>query len=278
MVAGSIKVTNLCDNTVYSRNLIGEHGLALLLEARGKKILFDTGAGLTLIHNAQTLGVSLKDLDAVVLSHGHFDHTGGLAPLVEKINPIPVYAHPDIFGAKFSKKEIEYRSIGVPWSRQGLEQKGVQFFLGRSPVELTPGITLTGEIPRLDHSNNSGETLFLKNELGMVKDPLLDDQAMIVEGPEGLIILLGCAHAGLINTLRYILQLTGEKKVFALLGGTHLLGLRALELNESIEQLLEFGLQKIAPCHCTGLPARFALYQAFSDRFLEHQAGSVFFL
>ncbi len=99
-----VKVINLCENTVYSRNLLGEHGLALLLEAHGKKILFDTGAGLTLVHNAQTLGVSLRDLDAVVLSHGHYDHTSGLASLVEKRNQIPVFAHPDIFGAKNGRK------------------------------------------------------------------------------------------------------------------------------------------------------------------------------
>jgi len=117
----SVKVITLCENSVNSRGLLGEHGLALLLESRDKKILFDTGPGLALLSNAKALRIELRDLDAVVLSHGHYDHTGGLKSLLEVDfqRPLPVYAHPDIFEDKYRVDSRDsHRYIGVPWSQE----------------------------------------------------------------------------------------------------------------------------------------------------------------
>jgi len=275
-VPDSVRVTTLCENTAGGPNLLGEHGLAMLLEARGKKILFDTGAGRTLLPNVQSLGVNLQDLDAVVLSHGHYDHTGGLPPLLKKHPSLLVYAHPDIFGAKYRRKNGVYKYIGVPWSRQQMEQEGARFCLNRLPVELGPGIMLTGGIPRREEKVPGSGNFFLKTEAGMVADSLEDDQALVLESSAGLVVLLGCAHAGLVNTLQYIRKLTGQEKIYALLGGTHLLDLKEEELRQILEQLQDFGLQKIAPCHCTGLPAQMALARVFRENFLVNRAGSTF--
>lgn len=257
--------------------MLGEHGLSMLLEVGKKKILFDTGAGLTLAGNARALGVALPDLDTVVLSHGHYDHTGGLTLLAESTGSLSVYAHPDIFGAKYihpENKDPKY--IGIPWDREEMVRRGVKFYLSREGVYLGDGVTLTGEIPRFEPGGAPEQHFYLKTDHGAVKDPLHDDQAVIIETPRGLVVLLGCAHAGLINTLRYVLQLTGEKKIYAALGGTHMLNFSPQQLSRTMESLQEFGLQKIAPCHCTDTAALLAFYQVFKERFLEHQAGSVF--
>lgn len=277
MVDTAVKVTTICENCAGGGDVLGEHGLAMLLEAGGKKILFDTGAGLTLAGNARALGVDLYDLDAVILSHGHYDHTGGLASVVKKNTALSVYSHPDIFGPKYSKpKDKEPKYTGIPWNREEMVRRGVKFCLNRERVYLGVGVTLTGEIPRFGPSGPPGQRFYLKTERGLVEDPMHDDQAVIVETPRGPVVLLGCAHAGLINTLRYAGQLTGNKQIYALLGGTHLLHHSPSQINETVERLHDFGLQIIAPCHCTGTAARLALFRAFGERFLEHRAGSVF--
>jgi len=273
----TVKITTLCENSVSSRGLLGEHGLALLLSFQDQKILFDTGAGLTLLHNARVLGIELRDIDAVVLSHGHYDHTGGLTALVNTAGSVPVYAHPEVFGAKYRvDSPYNQRYIGIPWSQKELEQQGFNFHLNHSWTELAPGIILTGEIPRLEKPEGADPKLSLKTDQGTQEDPLKDDQAIIINAPQGVIVVLGCAHSGLFNTLQYALELTGKKLIYAVLGGTHLLRLSLSRLSSIAEGLHKIGLQKLAPCHCTGRAAQYALYQTFGERLLEHRAGSTF--
>jgi len=143
-----VKITTLCENSVPfpGHGILGEHGLSMLLEVRGKRILFDTGAGLTLVQNARALNIDLTRVDAVVLSHGHYDHSGGLKDLLQLTGSIPVYAHPNIFGDKYHlRKGKEPRQIGLPWSREDLEDFGAHFHLGRAPQEISEGVMLTGE-------------------------------------------------------------------------------------------------------------------------------------
>ncbi|MDO9535953.1 MAG: MBL fold metallo-hydrolase [Bacillota bacterium] len=276
-----VKITTICENSVPypGRGLLGEHGLSMLLEAGGKKILFDTGAGLTLVQNARTLGLDLNDLDAVVLSHGHFDHTGGLKALLEIAGPLSIYAHPDIFGAKYHLREgQEPRNISLPWDREELENLGARFSLERSSQEIYKGVVLTGEIPRTQEweKDLKGELVLKKSDGSFCQDPLEDDQSIIVETSVGSIVLLGCAHAGLINTFQHVRNLTGEQHIYACIGGTHLIEASEERMEYTLKKLSPFELEKIAPCHCTGFRASFALYQAFGDRFLTHSAGTVF--
>lgn len=273
----TVKITTICENSAGSRYLLGEHGLALLLEVEDQKILFDTGAGLTLTNNAQALGIDLNDLDAVILSHGHFDHTGGLLSLLKHVDEVPVYAHPKIFEAKHrlaDKNELKH--IGIPCSKQDLENKGANFYLNREATNLGHRIMLSGEIPQTVQNPGADQHFFIKTFSGVVKDPLQDDQAVIIDAPQGLIVVLGCAHAGIINTLYHAIQITGNKMIHTVLGGTHMMNLSFSQINSIVEQLHHFGLQQIAPCHCTGMKARFALYSAFGERFLEHRTGSIF--
>jgi len=281
-MSAKVKITTLCENSVpYPANgVIGEHGLAMLLETDSKKILFDTGGGLTFLHNVRTLNIDLHSLDALVLSHGHYDHTGGLKVLLQEYGGnLDVYAHSDIFKAKYHLLEgKEPKKIGIPWTKEELESWGARFHLTRESRKLGDGVILTGEIPRIEKAEEGTvKGLCCQEPDGsMVPDPLYDDQAIIVESPEGTIVLLGCSHSGLINTLRYVTELTGTDRIYACIGGTHLVAASDERLDYTIKELEKFHVQKIAPCHCTGFRAAFVLYQAFQDRFEFNAAGNVF--
>ncbi len=251
----------------------------MLLETRGKRILFDTGAGSTLAGNAADLGLDLTKLDAVVLSHGHYDHTSGLKWIIGVQVPatLDVYGHPDLLSEKYaSRKGGSPRYIGVPWKCAEMEALGARFYLERGPVNLGEGIMTTGEIPRLPCAEKIESPFLVKKEGRFTEDRLFDDQALVVESSAGVVVLLGCAHAGLIKTLQHVLSLTGEKRIYAVLGGTHLVNASKESLQSTVAALRHFELELIAPCHCSGFRAIAALHHAFGERCLDHQAGSIF--
>ncbi|MGI5875277.1 MAG: MBL fold metallo-hydrolase [Dethiobacteria bacterium] len=272
-----IKITTICENRVSSYGLAAEHGLSMLLEIGEQKILFDTGAGQTLLANAEVLGVDFCLLNAVVLSHGHYDHTGGLKDVLEKNNSIPVYAHPDVFNCKYRIREGESpKYIGPPWTQEQLLEMRARLHLEKEPVDLGGGLLLTGQVPRLEESEKQERYFFRKAGKNFVEDTLNDDQALVVESPLGLIVLLGCTHAGLINTLRHVTRLTGREDIYALIGGTHLLNASVSRLAYTLRTLRGFKIEFIAPCHCTGPMATAVFQQVFGERFLDNRAGSIF--
>lgn len=281
----SLRITTLCENTVSypGHGLLGEHGLSMLVEVGDKRLLFDTGGGYTALNNALVLGIDFNDLDAVILSHGHHDHTGGIKVVLENRTshrPLQLYAHPDALKKKYRLQEgREPRSNGIPWTPQELEDMGAKLSLQKRPVTLGERIILTGEIPRLVDLEKPADippTRMIKTDRGLIPDMLYDDQALAVETARGIVAILGCAHAGLINTLNYISELTGKRCLHALVGGTHLVTATDERLKQTIEALNDLPLEVIAPCHCTGARASSFLFYAFKDRFLFHHVGSVF--
>jgi 7,8-dihydropterin-6-yl-methyl-4-(beta-D-ribofuranosyl)aminobenzene 5'-phosphate synthase len=272
-----LRITVLAENTAGGRDVLAEHGLAFWIEADTRRILFDTGQGRVLQHNAKTLGVDLESTEIVALSHGHFDHTGGLNRLADHLHNLSLYAHPMAFEAKWSKLgDGTVRAIGAPVPDAAAVIQGVRVFIPtQEPHELIDGVWLTGQIPRRNDFEDTGGDFYLDASC-TVPDPLLDDQAMFVETPRGLVVLLGCAHSGLVNTLDHTAKLSGQSRIHAVLGGMHLLTASENRLAQSIESLRRLGVEVIGASHCTGHRAVARLWSDLADRCVVCAAGSRF--
>ena len=273
-----IKATVICENYVMSNlGVMAEHGWAVHLETKQGNFLFDTGQGLALLNNARKFGLDLSRIKGILISHHHVDHTGGLLDAVSGAGPVPVYAHPDLFKQEsYITRKGKLMQIGLPFVRKLLENKGADFKLNRGWTEIAPEIYLTGEIPRETDFEEIEKVIQTKNEHGELElDPVRDDQALVMDTSRGLFIVLGCAHAGIINTLNYAIRKTGKSHIHAVIGGTHLWPVSEEQREKSIEALKEFDLERIGVSHCTGLPPAMRLYQEFGERFFFCNVGSV---
>ena len=271
------KVTTLCENNIGhgSQNLIGEHGLSFYIEAENRRILFDTGQNLGIANNAEVLGIDLSRIDTVVLSHGHYDHSSGLKSLLDCNTDFTLCAHPDVFSPKVRGAGDGHKYIGIPVDRNALEQKGVKIQLDQDPVSLAPGITTTGTIPLSNEFEAVGSEFHLKNGDEFTADTLADDRALILDTAKGLVVLLGCSHRGVINTLSHVIQVAGRNTIHAILGGLHLGKASDEKLVKIVDHLHTFGLDKIGVGHCTGPRAFVALANAFGDKVFLNTVGSV---
>jgi len=271
------KVTTLCENNIGhgSQNLIGEHGLSFYIEAENRRILFDTGQNLGIANNAEVLGIDLSRIDTVVLSHGHYDHSSGLKSLLDCNTDFTLCAHPDVFSPKVRGAGDGHKYIGIPVDRNVLEQKGVKIQFDQDPVSLAPGITTTGTIPLSNEFEAVGSEFYLKNGDDFTADILADDRALILDTAKGLVVVLGCSHRGVINTLNHVTQIAGRNTIHAILGGLHLGKASDEKLANIIDHLHTFGLDKIGVGHCTGPKAFVALANAFGDKVFLNTVGSV---
>ena len=271
------KVTTLAENSVAQsgKPLIGEHGLSFYIETGNNKILFDTGQNLAIANNAKVLGIDLRQIDSVVLSHGHYDHTGGLKSLVACNRDFTLYAHPEIFGHKLKSAGSNYRYIGMPLDKKYLETKGINLKLSRNSIQVACGIQTTGEIPMENDFEELEADFHLKKENTVLADTFADDQALILDSKEGTTVLLGCSHRGVINTLNHVANLIGKKNISTLLGGLHLGKASDTKLKKIRNSLRVFNLGKIGVGHCTGIRAFIALSDEFPHKVFVNTVGNV---
>jgi len=271
-----LRITVLAENTVRATDLLAEHGLALWIEADGHRILFDTGQGKVLRHNATHLDISLDSAEMVVISHGHFDHTGGLEAVVDSNEQMSVCLHPAALEAKYAREKMPpHRSIGIPGlDVQTLRGKAQWLLWTPEPTKLFDGVCVTGEIPRRNDFEDTGGP-FYRDESCADPDPLVDDQALYIETSAGLVVVLGCAHAGVVNTLDYVAELTGQTRVCAVLGGMHLARANVRRLEATVAALERYGVRRVGPAHCTGMRAGSYLWSRLPAECFECSVGSV---
>ena len=269
-------ITTLSENTVSRENLLAEWGISVLVETDDVNILLDTGLSISASYNADILGIDLGKIDKIVLSHGHDDHTGGLRQILGKMRKeVEIIAHPDVWTDKYAHLGNGYRFTNIPFQHQELEKLGANFNLTPEPTRITDSIMTTGEVPMVtDFEKLEPDLYFVRTASGFKPDNLLDDQALIINTELGLVVILGCAHHGIINTLYHAQQLTGVKPIYMVLGGCHLFNASKERIRLTIAALRELDVQRLGLCHCTGLPAAAIIAQEFRDKFFFNNTGT----
>jgi len=254
----SLKVTIL-STMLADGNELGEWGFAALVEADGHRILFDTGAHPDVaLKNAQTLGLDLSTVPLVVLSHHHADHVGGLLTLRQSVLArapaalSQVHVADGIFYPRTTfNPGIEDNPVRL--LRPEFERTGGRFIVHDHPVQLYPGIWLTGPIPRRYPERNWSGSGRMQTPAGWVEDTIPDDQAMVFDTTQGLVVLFGCGHAGIINTLDYARTVIRPARIHAIIGGVHLFAASDATLDWTAQKLAAFGVDNFLGAHCTGI-------------------------
>lgn len=275
MAEQPLKITILVDNEAQD-GLAKEHGFAAWIEAGDRRILFDTGHEGALQKNVSALGIDLSEADTLVISHGHKDHTGTLDRFLAINDRAELY-----FANAIDAKRFWYtpdpNEYGMPEACKkafdALPASRVHSLT--APHYLAPGIGITGPVARLTSFENTGGTFYFDPDRGDV-DAIDDDQSMWFETDEGLVVLVGCCHSGLSNTIDYIRKVSGIEKVCGVLGGMHLLQANEERLEKTFNVMRDWNARFLIPCHCTGMESAKKMEKAIGSDVVSHgHAGYV---
>ena len=271
-----VKITILIDNQAVN-GLDSEHGLAMWIAHENGHILFDTGQKNTFAKNAERLGIDIAQTDDLVLSHGHFDHTGGIPHVLNMAPKVNVHCHPAAVYPRYAVRDGAARAIQMPQaSMMGLDRMTTEHLHWvRNPVQLSERVGITGYIPRQTSYEDTGGPFYL-DPLGNRKDDIEDDMALWIRTDKGLVVCVGCSHAGLVNTLNYIRELNNREKIHAVIGGFHLMTADFNRMEKTLNALSSINPDIMVPCHCTGKPAVSFLQDAMGSRVIEGAAGDTY--
>lgn len=271
-----LRITTLAENTATKMGTLAEHGLSMLVEVDDLCLLLDTGQTDTVVHNAHALRVDLSRVGHLVLSHGHSDHTGGLMKVLADTGEVTIHAHVDVWRPRYGTRGGgKPRFTGLPHIREKLESMGASFRLCDGPDRITGEVMTTGRVPRVTPFERVDADLKVKTATGWEQDQIPDDQALLVKTARGLVVLSGCAHSGIVNTLTWARQVADEKRILAVLGGTHLAFAPVEQLERTVAALIDFQIEKMGVSHCTGQAGAAALAREYGERFFFNNVGTV---
>jgi 7,8-dihydropterin-6-yl-methyl-4-(beta-D-ribofuranosyl)aminobenzene 5'-phosphate synthase len=276
------KITVVCENSVIvpAPPLIGEHGFSCLIETEGTT-LFDTGQGLGILNNMARLGKNVDSIQRIVLSHGHYDHTGGLLSVLKsRKDKTPVYLHPDAFNDKKAVIQLPATTIempiGMPVTKEEYEGDGAEFNLIHGFVKLTDSQSALSEVNRPAGWKTWDTRLKQKINGEIADDPFTDDLSLLINTESGPVVILGCAHAGMVEILNDLSEKTGHREFHAVIGGTHLENAPEDYVVLAMDTLRKFHVKKIAVSHCTGLKMAGRFAAEFKNEFANASVGGAF--
>ncbi len=252
------KITIL--STMLSDSHIGEWGFSALIEADGKMILFDAGSKEnTVLQNAKELNINLDNIDNIYLSHNHKDHTGGLITLKKEYPNSFKNAHVGE-GIFYSRPNSEVDDNYILSNKNTLENLGIKFISHKNPTQLIPGLWTTGQVPRkYDEKNWSGVSKMIDSKGNLVEDVIPEDQSLFFDTENGIVLISGCGHAGLANTLDYVQKIIPGRPIYKIIGGFHLLKLNNDKLEWTAKKMREAGVKYFVGAHCTGLNSTYSI-------------------
>lgn len=273
-----MRVSILTENMVYRRGLLGEHGLSLFIDTGKQRYLFDTGQSRVFLHNAAKLGIDLKELDGVILSHGHYDHCGGMEYWRE-LGDVPIYIQGKAFEKKYAEnfRTRDLRYIGVENKGNWQDEANVQKLSGGG-TQIAEGVYLLSEIPYTTYFEPMMGNFWKSNaqhpgHQEILVDSMEDEQLLVIEQEEGLCVFAGCAHVGIINCLRYVQTIFPGKDIHCLMAGMHLRNCDAKRLEKTISILKEQDIDIVVPMHCTGMRAIAAMWEALGSACVLPEVG-----
>lgn len=275
-IANEVSTLTVVVNNVAADGLTAEHGYALHVATPQGNILLDTGQK-SLMDNLQTLQISPEKIDKLVLSHGHYDHSGGVADLLAANRGAEIYLHSAAFEPRYAwdGKKSESVRMPLPDMNAVMHHKDDKTHWLTRPMELLPGVGVTGPIPRKNEFEDTGGEFYLDPD-GTDVDSIKDDIALWIRTPEGLVVCIGCCHSGLINTLDHIVAVTGEKRIRTIIGGMHLLHATSTRLRRTVAELKKFSIGSIIACHCSGETAVEFLQNELEAKVVTGYAGLTF--
>jgi 7,8-dihydropterin-6-yl-methyl-4-(beta-D-ribofuranosyl)aminobenzene 5'-phosphate synthase len=256
----------LTDNIVNRPHLLAEHGLSLWIKKDAMKILFDAGQTSIFLQNALYLGIPINTADAIVLSHGHYDHCAGVSSYPFSGGSTKIYVNPKAFEKKLSAKGDTVRDIGIPWSLEIRNSLKSHVVLTSEYEELTHGIAVLGGIAQNNNFESVSEHFFTEKDGLRSKDQMDDEQLLVIENENGLVVFSGCSHKGIVNCVEHVKAKFPGKKISTLVAGMHLQGVSKERLDATITYLINSDIENIIPLHCTGIVPICELKKALKDR------------
>ena len=274
----AVKITTLIENSPGEHHALKtEHGLSFCIEKDGRKILFDTGQSGAFIDNAAQLQIDLSDVDYVVLSHGHYDHSGGVRALSELTTGFELIVGQGFFDEKYGFRNNAYEYLGNNFDEKFLKEKLITYrVVDQALTEIVPGVYAVTDFPRIHADEVINPRFKVLRNGALEPDPFTDEVLLAVDTPQGLVVLLGCSHPGMKNMLDAVVKLF-DKPLYAVLGGTHLVEADQHSLGKSLDYLGNDSLKVVGVSHCTGQPAMERMAGS-NDRYFHNRTGSSLFV